>query len=85
MSTTEAVHFGKPVIGITVFFDQSLNMGLAEQKGYGIRIPYEHLTGPKLKLAIRKIFTDQRFVRSIRNRNKSTREIRPELNAHFYF
>lgn len=61
LSTTESVHFGKPVIGIAFAFDQKLNMRLAEQKGYGISVPFEELSKEKLKLAFRGILSNPRF------------------------
>lgn len=62
LSTTEAVHFGKPVIGISVFYDQRLNMKLAQQKGYGIDVTYENLSEENLKSAIREMLTNSRFL-----------------------
>lgn len=62
LSTTEAVHFGKPIVGISIFFDQAQNMKMAQQKGYGINVPYEELTEHKLKSAIRQILTNSRFL-----------------------
>lgn len=61
LSTTEAVHFGKPVVGIPVFFDQTANMKIAHEKGYGINVPYEVLSESRLKSAIRQILTNSRF------------------------
>lgn len=59
--TLESVHFGKPVIGIPFFFDQHMNMALAEQIGFGLSIPYEYLTAEKLKLAVGKLLENTRF------------------------
>lgn len=61
LSTTEAVHFAKPIIGIPIFYDQHMNMEIAEQRGFGISLPYEKLYTYKLRDAVRKIFTDPRF------------------------
>lgn len=33
LSTMESIHFGKPFIGVPVFFDQHFNMRVAESKG----------------------------------------------------
>lgn len=62
LSTTEAVYFGKPMVGIPVFFDQTVNMKIAHEKGYGINVPYEFLTEIKLKSAIRQVLTNSRFL-----------------------
>lgn len=62
LSTYEAAHFAKPTIGIPIFFDHNKNMKMVEHLGYGIRLPYEELTATLLRDAIKKIFTDPRFV-----------------------
>lgn len=73
LSTYEAVHFAKPIIGIPIFFDQNKNMKMVEHLGYGIQVPYQELTAQKLRSAIQQIFTDQRFETptkyNIQNRN----------------
>lgn len=60
LSTTESVFWGKPVVGIPFFFDQHLNMHLAEQKGFGISVPIEDLTAEKMAMAVRKVLGDPR-------------------------
>ncbi|XP_031625529.1 UDP-glucuronosyltransferase 2C1-like [Contarinia nasturtii] len=57
LSTTEAVHFGKPVVGIPFFFDQPLNMKLAEQKGFGISVPIETLNAENIATAVNKVLS----------------------------
>lgn len=59
-SPLETVHFGKPVVGIPFFFDQHLNMHLAEQKGYGVSVPFEVLTKERLKFAVDKVLGSSR-------------------------
>lgn len=56
----ETVHFGKPVVGIPFMFDQHLNMYLAEQKGYGVSVPFEVLTQEKLTSAVNKVLGNPR-------------------------
>lgn len=60
MCFTEAVYFGKPVVGIPFYFDQYMNMLVAEQKGYGISVPYQSLTADDIATAVRKILGDPR-------------------------
>lgn len=50
------------MVGIPVMFDQRLNMRIAEQKGYGIRVPLEDLSMENLKLAINKVLGNARLV-----------------------
>lgn len=61
LSTTETVYFGKPVVGIPVFFDQYSNMKVAESKGYAVSVPFEDISEEKMKSAIKKILTNPRF------------------------
>ncbi|XP_031634155.1 UDP-glucuronosyltransferase 2B15-like isoform X2 [Contarinia nasturtii] len=60
LSTSEAVYFGKPVIGISVFFDQHSNMQIAQQKGHGISIPIDTLNEDNFKSAVNTIMKDSR-------------------------
>lgn len=57
---TEAVHFGKPVVGIPFFFDQHLDMKLAEQKGYGISVPIQTLNAENIATAVSKVLNEPR-------------------------
>lgn len=56
----EAVYFAKPLVGIPFFFDQHLNMYLAEQKGFGLSIPIETLTAEKLFAAVNEALRNSR-------------------------
>lgn len=56
----ESVYFGKPMVGISVFFDQHFNMGIAEKNGYGIRVPLHELSTQKLKEAINNVLGNAR-------------------------
>lgn len=60
LSTTETVYYGKPAVGIPVFYDQYLNMKIAESKGFAVTVSYEDLSEAKLKSAISNILTDPR-------------------------
>ncbi|XP_055304713.1 UDP-glucosyltransferase 2-like [Sitodiplosis mosellana] len=55
LSTTESVHFGKPVVGIPFFFDQHLNMFLAQKKQFGISVPIETLNAENIATAVKKV------------------------------
>lgn len=61
LSTIESIHFGKPFIGIPMYFDQELNMNIAESRGYAISLPYREVTTQKLQAAVRNIITNPRF------------------------
>lgn len=52
LSSTEAVYYGVPIIGIPVFGDQKLNMARAVNGGYGLTIDYDALTEASLSAAL---------------------------------
>ncbi|XP_055304709.1 UDP-glycosyltransferase UGT5-like [Sitodiplosis mosellana] len=66
LSTIEAVYFGKPIVGIPVFYDQHVNAKLAEFKGYGVSVPYERLNEDNLKSAIRSVLTNPSYANTAR-------------------
>lgn len=55
LSTTEAIHFGVPVVGIPVMADQHVNMKSVEIKGFGILVKLAEDMAPKVKIAIEKV------------------------------
>ncbi|CAH2054216.1 unnamed protein product, partial [Iphiclides podalirius] len=52
LSTTEAVNFAVPVIGIPVMSDQHVNMKSVLQKGFGLTVSLAEDMAPNLKSAI---------------------------------
>lgn len=62
MSTTEAIHFGKPVIGIPVMADQNTNVNIAVQKGFGKRVDLSYTMADDLKEAIEDILSNPTYV-----------------------
>lgn len=54
------MYYGKPVVGIPYMFDQHMNIYLAEQKGYGICVPFDDLTVDTLSSAVNKVLTNPR-------------------------
>lgn len=60
LSTTEAVHFGVPIIGIPVFADQYVNVKRAVHKGFAIRVRLSYDTADDLESAIKEMLINQR-------------------------
>ncbi|XP_031638521.1 UDP-glucuronosyltransferase 3A2-like isoform X2 [Contarinia nasturtii] len=60
LSKTEAVHFGKPIVGIPFYFDPHFNMKLAEQKSFGISVPIETLNAGNIAAAVDKVLSVSR-------------------------
>ncbi|XP_050679316.1 UDP-glycosyltransferase UGT5-like [Leptidea sinapis] len=60
LSTTEAIHFGVPIIGIPMFADQYLNIKRAEAKGFGKKVAMNYNTPVVLKTAIEEVLSTPR-------------------------
>lgn len=60
-SSIEAIHFGVPIIGVPVFFDQFTNVNKAVQNEYALRVPLSHNLPKDLKAAINVMLTDDAF------------------------
>lgn len=58
LSTTEAIHFGVPVVGIPIMADQHLNMATVESKGYGIKVTLAEDMADELEAVVRKVLSD---------------------------
>ncbi|CAB3238639.1 unnamed protein product [Arctia plantaginis] len=61
LSTTEAVHFGVPLVGIPIMADQHVNMGSVERKGFGIKVTLAEDMADELNAAIRQVLSDETF------------------------
>ncbi|XP_072933213.1 UDP-glucosyltransferase 2-like [Epargyreus clarus] len=61
LSTTEAIHFGVPVIGIPVLGDQHFNMKAVEDKGFGIKVKLAEDMAGNLNIAIRKMLSNPSY------------------------
>lgn len=56
LSTTEAIYFGKPIVGVPFFGDQQLNMNRAARAGYGVVIDHKtKLTETAMSWALDKV------------------------------
>ncbi|XP_022815720.1 UDP-glucuronosyltransferase 2B10-like [Spodoptera litura] len=66
LSSLEAIHFGKPIIGIPVFFDQFTNIHKAAQNGYALRVPLSQNLPRDLKPAINTMLSDDRYAKQVK-------------------
>ena len=58
-TTTEAMHFGKPMIVLPLFWDQYDNAQRVHETGYGIRLATYDFTDEQLTSAIDRLLDDQ--------------------------
>lgn len=60
LSSTEAVYHGVPVIGIPMFGDQKMNMAVAVNGGYGLKLDYEDVTEATLTAALNEVLGNEK-------------------------
>lgn len=58
LSTTEAIHFGKPIIGIPVFADQFINTKRAVSKGFAREVDLSYTMEQPLREAIKEMLSN---------------------------
>ena len=58
-TTTEAMHFGKPMIVLPLFWDQYDNAQRVHERGYGVRLDPYRFTEAELHGAIEKLLGDK--------------------------
>ncbi|EDV93632.1 UDP-glucosyltransferase 2 [Drosophila grimshawi] len=57
LSTIESIYFGKPVLGLPVFFDQFMNVKHAARKGFGLSLDLLNLKQSELEQTINTLLT----------------------------
>uniref|UniRef100_A0A2A4K0I8 UDP-glycosyltransferases domain-containing protein n=1 Tax=Heliothis virescens TaxID=7102 RepID=A0A2A4K0I8_HELVI len=61
LSTTEAVHFGVPIVGIPVFGDQFVNVLRAQIRGFARKVDLSYTMTDELKKTILEVVDDKRY------------------------
>ncbi|KAL0818831.1 hypothetical protein ABMA28_008151 [Loxostege sticticalis] len=61
LSTTETIHFGKPIIGIPVFGDQFNNIVRAVKKGFAKKVDLSYSLVEDLEESINDVLSDNRY------------------------
>jgi MGT family glycosyltransferase len=57
-TTTEAMHFGKPMVVLPLFWDQYDNAQRVDELGFGVRLPTYSFTDGELVDAVEKLLAD---------------------------
>lgn len=61
LSVMEALFYGKPIIGISFFNEQQVNVARASSQGYGLEVDFDSLSEVSLKDAIDAMFNDTSY------------------------
>jgi MGT family glycosyltransferase len=57
-TTTECMHFGKPMVALPLFWDQYDNAQRVDETGYGIRLPTYDFEEDELRAALDRLLAD---------------------------
>ncbi|XP_063896948.1 UDP-glucosyltransferase 2 [Helicoverpa armigera] len=66
LSSMEAIHFGVPIIGVPVFFDQFTNINKAVINGYALRVNLNYDLPKGLSAAIDVMLNDDRYSKKVK-------------------
>lgn len=61
LSTIEAIHYAKPIVGIPIFYDQHINVARAEAKGFGLGVDLKSLNTNVLKDTILEVLNNPKY------------------------
>lgn len=59
LSSIETVHFGVPIIGVPLLFDQIINVNKAVASGYAIKVDFTYDLAKDLKAAINNTISNE--------------------------
>ncbi|XP_022209988.2 UDP-glucosyltransferase 2 [Drosophila obscura] len=74
LSTIESIYFGKPVLGLPVFYDQHLNVQRAKQAGYGLAADLWRSNSTELQSLIRELLDNPTYTEAAQIKSKLYRD-----------
>jgi len=80
-TTTECVHFGKPMVVLPIFWDQHDNAQRVHETGFGMRLPTYSFTDDDLAKAIDRLLADRDLARRLDRASRRLRERRGNVLA----
>ncbi|XP_019847317.2 UDP-glycosyltransferase UGT5 [Bactrocera dorsalis] len=66
LSTIEAIHYAKPIVGIPIFYDQHLNVARAQAKGFGLGVNLKTLNAEEFKDTILEVLNNPKYAQRAR-------------------
>ncbi|XP_028177815.1 2-hydroxyacylsphingosine 1-beta-galactosyltransferase-like [Ostrinia furnacalis] len=70
LSSTEALHFGVPIIGVPISYDQFLNIEKAVTRGYALQVALSYKLPEKLRSAINVVFDNPKYREQVKKLSK---------------
>lgn len=61
LSTIEAIHYAKPIVGMSIFYDQHINVARAQVKGFGLGVDFKNLNATQLRNTILTVLTNPKY------------------------
>uniref|UniRef100_A0A0A1X879 UDP-glucuronosyltransferase 2C1 n=1 Tax=Zeugodacus cucurbitae TaxID=28588 RepID=A0A0A1X879_ZEUCU len=61
LSTIEAIHYAKPIVGMSIFYDQHINVARAQVKGFGLGVDFMNLNATQLRNTILTVLTNPKY------------------------
>lgn len=78
LSTQEAVHYGVPILGIPLFWDQYTNVFKLKKLGVALRLDYSALTSENVSMALDEMLNNPEYSD---NMKKISSRFRDRLNS----
>ncbi|CAH0564767.1 unnamed protein product [Brassicogethes aeneus] len=70
LSVIESVHYGVPILGIPVFWDQECNIKSAENNGFAINLPLKELNEETFFTAVNELLNNPEYTRNVKSRQR---------------
>ncbi|XP_063832426.1 UDP-glucosyltransferase 2-like [Ostrinia nubilalis] len=70
LSSTEALHFGVPIIGVPISYDQFLNIEKAVTRGYALQVALSYNLPEELRSAINVVFDNPKYRDQVKKLSK---------------
>lgn len=74
LSTIESIYFGKPILGLPIFYDQHLNVQRAKQAGYGLSADIWSVNATELTPLIQELLSSPSYAAAAQTKSKLFRD-----------